>query len=264
MVLDLLRQLYQSGIYTIAELRGMVTGIPQEAHWISTVDGAYVDLNAALREGVEVVYDEVGDIVRVGQAAEDLKVGDPVVVDEAGLYRRAEVLGLAVPDWSRSGSFAYAHMGSRAYHASVAYYSDERHRAMERAFTNQQGMVATPQNQNTYQYTQTEAEKKAWALLEKYMTPEQHFAFMEGTTVELINKAETHRILINNKGDFNILQGIKAGAGVSESEGRIHSYEYPLGDQISAFLDWFRHRTGELIANWNCGTYGIVKEGERR
>ena len=96
------------------------------------------------------------------------------------------------------------------------------------------------------------------------MTPEQYFAFMEGTTVELINKAETHRILINKKGDFNILQGIKAGAGVSESEGRIHSYEYPLGDQISAFLDWFRYRTSELIVNWNCGTYGIVKEGERR
>jgi len=40
-------------------------------------------------------------------------------------------------------------------------------------------------------------------------------------------------------------------------------YDYPLGDEIAAFLDWFKHRTEELIAQWNCGTYGIKEDGLR-
>jgi len=117
-----------------------------------------------------------------------------------------------------------------------------------------------------FQYTERfppEVQEKAWELLKKYMTPEQHFAFMEGTNIELENKAGSFRLLINKRGDFTILQG-SVGAGIVASTGRIHSYDYPLGDEIAAFLDWFKHRTEELIAQWNCGTYGIKEDGLRR
>lgn len=105
--------------------------------------------------------------------------------------------------------------------------------------------------------------KKAWKLLEEYMSSIQYFAFMEGNKIELQNKTNDFRLLIDKKGDFVILEG-KTGEGVVATSGRIKSYNYPLGDEIAAFLDWFKFKTKELISQWNCGTYGIVKEGQRR
>ena len=105
--------------------------------------------------------------------------------------------------------------------------------------------------------------ERAWKLLEEYMVPNQYFAFMENSTIELENNTNTFRLLINKDGKFTILEG-KRGAGIAASSGRISSHDYPLGDEIAAFLDWFRFKTKELISQWNCGTYGIVKEGQKR
>jgi len=103
----------------------------------------------------------------------------------------------------------------------------------------------------------------AWKLLEDYMTEEQYHAFIEGTKIELQNKEENYRLILDKKGEFMILQQ-KTGVGIVSSSGRIRSYDYPLGDEIAAFIDWFQYKTEELISQWNCGTYGIVKEGQRR
>jgi len=108
-----------------------------------------------------------------------------------------------------------------------------------------------------------EAIQKSWNLLEEYMTPSQYFAFMEGDKIELWNDTEKFRLLIGKNGDFFVLEG-KGGEGIVASSGRVRSYNYPLGDEIAAFLDWFKFKTKELISQWNCGTYGIVKEGQRR
>lgn len=277
---DRLRALYEQGLYSLEELRAMITGEPYE-QWESTPDGRYVDVAAALREGKSLSYDQHGNFIgAVAPAAEDLEAGDLVALNEDGSVSRSRghPIGVAIDeatvalfgsarvgvdpadDRFLSASFCFA---SGSYQGSQAYIGDMDYNLSPHAQCPHDRMAATRSN---YQYSKfdKEAIEKAWKLLEKYMTPDQYFAFMEGTTVELINKAETHRLLLNKKGDFTILQGIKAGSGITESYGRIHSYDYPLGDEISAFLDWFRHRTGELIANWNCGTYGIVKEGERR
>ena len=58
-----------------------------------------------------------------------------------------------------------------------------------------------------------EVTEKAWKLLEDYMEPDQYFAFMEKTTIELENKATTFRLLINKDGKFTILEG-ERGAGI--------------------------------------------------
>ena len=121
----------------------------------------------------------------------------------------------------------------------------------------------------TYQgFTKTEkfseeVNETAWNLLEEYMTREQYLAFTEGEKIELQNKDKDHRLIIDKAGNFMLLQQ-KTGAGIVSSSGRIKSYDYPLGDEIAAFLDWFQYKTEELISQWNCGTYGIVKEGQRR
>lgn len=215
---------------------------------ITTVDGVPLD---QLRLEVS---DELSNITpRPETRYEELEVHDELSnitpAQRARLLRAVGAQARALP------AHASYYTGSQAYAGSLAWATMGRD---VRDITQRRG--------NRFQYSKfsEEAEAKAWKLIEKYMSAEQYFAFMEGTTVELVNKAETHRLLINRNGDFTILQGIKAGAGITESEGKIHSYKYPLGDEISAFLDWFRHRTGELIANWNCGNYGIVKEGERR
>lgn len=105
--------------------------------------------------------------------------------------------------------------------------------------------------------------EKAWKLLEDYMNPDQYFAFMEESTIEIENSDAVFRLLINKVGNFTILEG-ERGNGIVSSSGRIRSYEYPLGDEIATFIDHFRYKTKELIAKWNCGTYGIVKDGQRR
>jgi len=188
---------------------------------------------------------------------------EPDVAVQAGTIQRlTELLGagamtfgearavIGLPDSGIHASMAY--YTSMAY-ISMPYQSDPRVRGINRYVNNQ------------YQYSKfsEKVEQRAWELLKKYMTAGQHFAFMEGTTIEKQNKEGTYRILINRSGDFSILSGIK-GEGIVQAFGRIKSYKYPLGDEIAAFLDWFDYKTEELIANWNCGTYGIVKEGERR
>ena len=100
-------------------------------------------------------------------------------------------------------------------------------------------------------------------LLEGFMSPDQYKAFMLGSNIELENKAEDHRLLVNCHGDFTILKGPR-GAGIMMSSGRCRSYKYPLGDELAAFMDWFNHRTAELIERWKCGTFGIIEEGKER
>jgi len=196
----------------------------------------------------------------------DISRGDLVTFDGPAGIRRArvgdEVIGVATGDgYVRVGplegsavSMAYDPscyenmMDSGAYAASIA------RRGV--------GFPTVRGRGNTYQYTAfpEHVEQKAWDLLKKYMTAEQYFAFMEGSTIELENQLEDCRLLINKSGDFTILQGPR-GAAITQASGRIHSYKYPLGDEIAAFLDWFNHRTKDLISNWQCGTYGIKKEG---
>lgn len=117
-----------------------------------------------------------------------------------------------------------------------------------------------------YQYNERfpkEVIDKAMKLLEKFMNADQYDAFLKGSRIELENKAEDHRLLIDRHGDFTILRGPR-GAGIMMTSGRCRSYKYPLGDEIAAFLDWFNHRTEELIDRWKCGTFGIIEEGKGR
>ena len=260
----------------------MLTGEPNEEKgyvWVSTPDGQYIRAQAGedLEQGDPVSIDENGVVHRVsdnpiGVALErDADGFVPVQLTNPGQYMVSFVYNDAdsyADSFPWDGGSQYDMQGSFAYAPAMeAQRARAQAPAMEVQRARAQAVIRQRTTQNRYIHedpAKLEAKKKAWALLEQYMTPEQYFAFMEGTTVELINKAESHRLLINKKGDFTILQGIKAGAGITESEGRIQSYEYPLGDQISAFLDWFRHKTNDLIAQWNCGTFGIVKEGTRR
>lgn len=112
-----------------------------------------------------------------------------------------------------------------------------------------------------------EVEEKAWELLRDYMTSEQYFAFMEGTSIEIINQTNDYRLILNRSGEFIMLQGPR-GAGIIIITGnkgnRIQSRDFPLGDEIATFIDWFRYKTDELIASWNCGVFSITKKGERR
>jgi len=130
-------------------------------------------------------------------------------------------------------------------------------------------VLTVPHNARNYARTiqkpkfTDEVIETAWKLLEEYMAPTQYFAFMEGSKIELENKTGAFRLIIDKKGDFNILEG-KRGMGIMATSGRVRSYDYPLGDEIATFMDWFRFKTEELISQWNCGTYGIVKEGQRR
>lgn len=115
---------------------------------------------------------------------------------------------------------------------------------------------------NTPKFTE-EVVDTAWFLLKEYMTEQQYSAFMEGNKIEVQNNDRNYRLIFDKKGEFMVLQE-KAGSGIVSSLGRIKSYDYPLGDEIAAFLDWFKFKTEELISQRNCGTYGIVKEGQRR
>lgn len=152
--------------------------------------------------------------------------------------------------------------GQQGMHGSMAY--GYTHVSMAMAAPRSFGEWANRPRQ--YQYTEKfppEVRKKAWKLLEQFMNPSQHFAFMEGADIELENPAKDFRLIINRSGKFIILEGSR-GSGIVAQSGNVRGYKYPLGDEIAAFIDWFNHRTKELIAQWGCGTYGIVKEGERR
>lgn len=123
------------------------------------------------------------------------------------------------------------------------------------------------QEHRRYQYSGSkfpeEVQDKAWNLLRDHMTPVQYGVFMENRSVELENNSGSHRLLVNRGGHFTVLDGV-AGEGFVVLAGRITERTYPLGDEIAAFIDWFRFRTGELIKRWNCGNFAIVKTGETR
>ena len=123
-------------------------------------------------------------------------------------------------------------------------------------------LLRTPVHDSDKIFTE-EVKEKAWSLLREYMNASQYDAFIDGGTIELQNTEKTHRILIDNEGSFIILKG-GVGEGLVEFKGDIQNYDYPLGDEIATFLDWFKYKTEELISEWRCGTYGIVKGEERR
>lgn len=142
---------------------------------------------------------------------------------------------------------------SMAYHASIAMPGIDFGNLRER-------------DGRQFQFTERfspEVMAKAWKLLEQFMSSAQHFAFMEGADIELENLAKDFRLIINKSGKFIILEGAR-GSGIVAQSGNVRSYKYPLGDEIAAFIDWFNHKTKELIAQWGCGTYGIVKKGGGR
>lgn len=218
----------------------------------------------------------LGHTIRLPTAG-DLEVGDLVQIDEAGRAKRADegrVIGVALGDglirmstgsggrremrlpWGRGSQVG--HYGSIAIHASMAYGY---------GFGNQDRRPRPPPGQRVdgpqFKYTERfpkEVEAKAMELLRKFMSAEQYTAFIERADIELENKAGTHRLIINQNGAFKLLRGGR-GAGIVMTSGNVRSYRFPLGDEIAAFLDWFRYRTDDLIAGWNCGNFGIVRDG---
>ena len=195
-------------------------------------------------------------IAREVMAAEGFEAGDLVVMNEDGTVSRNEApIGVAL-DGDRvalggfNASIARDCYGSMAMHASILMAPGEW------GFPRARG--------RQFQYTEKfpqEVRDRAWKLVEGEMSPAQYFAFMEGAEIELENLVGDFRLIINKSGKFTILEGAR-GAGIVASSGNVASYKYPLGDEVSAFIDWFKHRTKELIAQWGCGTYGIVREGE--
>lgn len=202
---------------------------------------------------IEVGGIEVEDIATAREliaATEGFKPGDRIFIAENDTLT---LLGMAADGnlvrSSGSISAGYLHM-SMAYHASIAM-------GAPRSF-GEWANRGPRQFQFTEKFPQ-EVRERAWKLLEQFMNPSQYFAFMEGADIELENLAKDFRLIINKSGKFIILEGAR-GSGIVAQSGNVRSYKYPLGDEIAAFIDWFNHRTKELIAQWGCGTYGIVKE----
>ncbi len=196
-------------------------------------------------------------IITTREAAEGFEAGDLVIMNEDGTARRNETpIGVAL-DGDR--------VALGGFHASVARYgSMAMHVGSIMMAPGEWGFPRVGGRQ--FQYTEKfpqEVRDRAWKLVEEEMSSAQYFAFMEGADIELENLVGDFRLIINKSGKFTILEGAR-GAGIVASSGNVRSYKYPLGDEVSAFIDWFKHRTRELIAQWGCGTYGIVREGERR
>lgn len=150
------------------------------------------------------------------------------------------------------------------YHASIAYggyrgsmmaMSMNMGNHMLGAFNRAHGAIPqTPRYQYTGSKFPKEVQERAWNLMKEPMTGAQFAAFMENQSVELVNQSGSHRLLINKGGHFSVLDGI-AGEGFVAIAGRIREERYPLGDEIAAFIDWFRFKTSELISRWGCGTF---------
>ena len=155
--------------------------------------------------------------------------------------------------WARRGSM---NVGSMMLHASIAYGAQVfDHRRREPPGQR----VDAPAFKYTERFPK-EVEAKAMELLRKFMSPEQYEAFVDRTDIELENKAGDTRLIINQNGGFTMMRGDR-GAGIVLTSGNVRSYRFPLGDEIAAFLDWFRYKTPELIQNWNCGNFGIIRDG---
>ena len=221
------------------------------------VDVAEIDVDIV----PAIISEDIEEAKRM-MAAEGFERGDLVVMRD-GALRRAEgqdpIIGVAADRGlinfggvHASVARDFPHYGS--IHMSMAFRPG--------AWGLPRARPGGPRFQFTERFPK-EVEAKAWKLVEGEMTPDQYFAFMEGATIEMENLAGDFRLIINKSGKFTILEGAR-GAGIVAQTGNVRSYKYPLGDEVSAFIDWFKHRTKELIAQWGCGTYGIVREGERR
>jgi hypothetical protein len=216
---------------------------------------------------------ERGDLVEIGPDGRARRADDGHVVGvalggnrirmtpEAGrdlqegrrIYEGFDTGGIEM-SWANRGSHHIA-----AHHASIAFGRDW-------GFPSPLPPGPARDRPARFQYNDKfpkEVEDKALKLLEKFMSADQYDAFLKGSRIELENKAEDHRLLIDRAGNFSILKGPR-GAGITMTSGRCRSYKYPLGDEIAAFLDWFNHRTLELIDRWRCGTFGIVDDGKMR
>ena len=230
------------------------------------------------------------------ETAEGVERGDLVTVDEGGMVRRAEEetpIGVALGDglvrfgqaagratrairdmwgreWGGDGAMGsggrrhwtgsqVARYGSIAIHASMAYGGHGGFLREQQRRPPPGQRVDGPQFKYTERFP-PKVEAKAMELLRKFMSAEQYTAFIERADIELENKAGDHRLIINQNGSFKLLRGGR-GAGIVMTSGNVRSYRFPLGDEIAAFLDWFRYKTPELIQNWNCGNFGIVRDG---
>jgi hypothetical protein len=208
-------------------------------------------------------------VVFQAEATEDLEAGDPVVVDGDGNARRARpgenVIGVHLGD----GRIRFT--GGRPFAADTMEMSVARpmyHMSMAIGSMAYQGsIIGRPiggfprmaPRPARYQYNERfpkEVLDKAMALLARFMSAAQYEAFMGGSMIELQNKAEDHRVMLNRQGKFSILTGPR-GEGIMMTSGKIGSFAYPIGDEIAVFLDWFRFRTRELIERWNCGNFSI-------
>ncbi len=228
------------------------------------------------RARVAIGYDPGAEVAEPmhtfrAEAAEDLKVGEAVMVDGDGNARRAlegeQVIGVHLGDGNirftggrmnmRANRGSVMGYGSMVFHASIAYGVFDRNRTLTREPPGQR--VDAPAFKYTERFPK-EVEAKAMELLRKFMSPEQYEAFVDRADIELENKAGDTRLIINQNGGFTMMKGDR-GAGIVLTSGNVRSYRFPLGDEIAAFLDWFRYKTPELIQNWNCGNFGIVRDG---
>ena len=204
------------------------------------------------------------------EAAEDLKVGELVMVDGDGNARRARPDDQVVGVHLGNGEIQFT--GGLVVEGIEMSWADDRHygsmimpmhASVALGYNTRVAREPPGQRVDTqFKYTERfppEVEAKAMELLRKFMTPEQYTAFIDRANIELMNKAGTHRLIINQNGSFKLLKG-DPGAGIEMTSGNVRSYRYPLGDEIAAFLDWFRYRTDDLIAGWNCGNFGIVRD----
>lgn len=99
------------------------------------------------------------------------------------------------------------------------------------------------------------ASEKAWEMVREFLTPEQWDAFKKAQTIELQNKAKTHRLIINRSGEFTLFKGDIGEGIVLINNGYVKESLYPLGDEMAALIALFRYDTQGMIENWDCGTF---------
>lgn len=99
-------------------------------------------------------------------------------------------------------------------------------------------------------------DRKAWLLVKEHVTPIQWEMLEQGRVCELLSNDQRFRLLVRRDGDFTWLEG-NSGEGYVIQSGRIDGGEFPLGDAIACFIEWFKIRPDELLKKWNCGNFRI-------